>query len=103
MASVKLSDKPLVSAAVEGDHLVLIRDGAVKRLPLELLAAAEDLDSLTEEVKAYVRQIIAGAASAKVHLYDIGSASFDPTALDFSVYGAGDVVLVVQDMGGGEA
>lgn len=103
MASVKLSDKPLVSAAVEGDHLVLIRDGAVKRLPLDLLATVEDMDQLTDNVKEYMRQVIAGAATAKVHLYDIGSASFDPTALDFSVYGAGDVVLVVQDMGGGEA
>lgn len=38
-----------------------------------------------------------------IHIHDIGSAEFDPSALDFSQYAAGDVVLVVQDMGGGEA
>lgn len=100
MATVKLPDKALVEAAEEGDSLVLIQGGAVKRLPLALLAAAEDLEELTEEIMAQVRQVIAGAASATVHVYDIGSADLDVTALDFSVYGAGDVILIVQDMGG---
>lgn len=42
-----------------------------------------------------------GAAATKVHIHDIGSADFDPSTLDFSQYAAGDVVLVVANMGGG--
>lgn len=39
------------------------------------------------------------SVSGSVHICDIGSADFDPTTLDFSQYAAGDVVLVVQNMG----
>lgn len=53
------------------------------------------------EMAAAIAQIETGGV--KIHLYDIGSADFDPMALDFSQYSAGDVVLVVADMGGGEA
>lgn len=100
MATVKLPDKPQVTAVVEGDSLVLVRDGAVKRLPLALLATVEDMDTLTDDVMKYMKTVIAGAASASVYVYNIGSEGLDISTLDFSQYAAGDVILVVADMGG---
>lgn len=40
---------------------------------------------------------VESTASGNIHVLDIGAAEFDPTAMDFSQYAAGDVILVVSD------
>lgn len=60
------------------------------------------IDDLIGEI-GMILDSINGTGSATmggVKVLDIGSAAFDPTTLNFSQYAAGDVVLVVQNMGG---
>lgn len=43
MATVKLTDKPVVQELMDGDQVVLIQNGAVRRIPAEKVGAKEKL------------------------------------------------------------
>lgn len=75
--------------------------------PLDKLYFVKETCHLWRYVNGEWKDLLSGDSGTGttngIHIYDIGSAEFDPLALDFSQYAAGDVVLVVADMGGGEA
>lgn len=87
MATVKLTDKALAAAIGEGDSLILVQGGMVKRLPLKMLATAKELEQKIQET-----------CSGNIQIMDVGAEDFDFTAMDFSQYAAGDVILVVGDL-----
>lgn len=43
MATKKLTDKPVVQELMDGDQVVLIQNGAVRRIPAEKVGAKEKL------------------------------------------------------------
>lgn len=114
MATVKLPDKP---AAPEVETAVVVYNGklynadiatlrrALECLPLgggtltgPLILAGAPGNDLEAATKKYVDGLVRDTVTGNIHVYDIGSAAFDPSTLDFSLYRPGDVILVVQDM-----
>lgn len=90
MTTVKLTDKALAAAIGEGDSLILVQGGIVKRLPLKLLATAKELEAAEQKIQE--------TCSGNIQIMDVGAEDFDFTAMDFSQYAAGDVILVVGDL-----
>lgn len=124
MATVKLTEKP---AAPGVEQAVVIYGGkvyladaetlktALSVLPLEggtlkgpLILAEDPVKDLGAATKQYVDKVgtdlskrIEDTVTGNIQIMDLGAGDFDITALDFSQYAAGDVVLVVGDMDGG--
>ena len=98
MCGIECTDDALMKATfgLTDDDLT---SGAFTVTITHVEAEAVKLDKrlLPDEI---VKGSMSGSAgSASIKVVDIGSESFDPSQLDFSGYSAGDVVLVVQDMG----
>ena len=126
MATVKLTEKP---AAPGVEQAVVIYGGkvyladaetlktALDVLPLEggtlkgpLILAEDPVKDLGAATKRYVDSVrtdlsqkIEDTVTGNIQIMNVGSEELDITTLDFSQYAAGDVILVVADMDGGES
>lgn len=105
------TDTHTITTSSGATYTFQVRNGADGRGSGDMVKNIYDPQDKSTDIFAYVDGLVGdigavldsingtgAAAIGSIKIMDIGSADFDPLALDFSQYAAGDVVLVVGDM-----